>query len=190
VLRAAIGPPVALHLRSRPIRDWLQILRTARLGPAAAGAIGCKTIADIARECQRNAVVASAPARENGDAAAPPPDLFVARVECGNAAEIARSVDAFLRGMDPNDVAALAILCRRDGDRAAPPAPIELVWLGSKIRGAELGEPTIYDVAPTLLHILGIPAGRDMPGRVLTEALVSARPERRIPTWETRPIAR
>jgi predicted AlkP superfamily phosphohydrolase/phosphomutase len=37
---------------------------------------------------------------------------------------------------------------------------------GSKIEGADL-----YDVAPTLLHLMGLEVPSDLPGRVLTEAL-------------------
>jgi hypothetical protein len=45
-------------------------------------------------------------------------------------------------------------------------------------------------VTPTVLYLLGLPAGRDMSGRVITEMLtpawMEAHPERRIATWETR----
>ena len=45
-------------------------------------------------------------------------------------------------------------------------------------------------VTPTVLNLLGLPAGRDMPGRVITEMLtpewMRAHPERRIATWEYR----
>ena len=39
-------------------------------------------------------------------------------------------------------------------------------------RHARLERPGILDVAPTVLALLGMPAARDMPGRVLTEGLV------------------
>jgi tetratricopeptide (TPR) repeat protein len=44
---------------------------------------------------------------------------------------------------------------------------------------------SLLDVAPTVLTLFGLPAGKDMPGRVLTEAFEIAPPLERIPTWET-----
>ena len=44
--------------------------------------------------------------------------------------------------------------------------------------GRQLGGATVFDVAPTLLHLSGAPIPEDLPGRVLLEAL---RPEGRIP---------
>lgn len=38
-------------------------------------------------------------------------------------------------------------------------------------RGAELKQPNVFDVTPTILALLGIPVGEDMPGRVLAEAI-------------------
>ena len=35
-----------------------------------------------------------------------------------------------------------------------------------------MNAPTVFDVTPTVLHLMGLPVGRDMDGRVLTEALV------------------
>ncbi len=56
-------------------------------------------------------------------------------------------------------------------------------------RGATLAEPaTLFDVAPTILHLLGLPVAEDMPGRVLADALnpefARARAERTIATYE------
>jgi tetratricopeptide (TPR) repeat protein len=50
---------------------------------------------------------------------------------------------------------------------------------GRRVYGASL-----LDVAPTVLHLLGLPSGYDMPGRVLAEILVAAEPSPRIETWE------
>jgi tetratricopeptide (TPR) repeat protein len=55
--------------------------------------------------------------------------------------------------------------------------------------GARLtARPTLFDVAPTVLHLLGLPAGADMPGHVvagaLDEAFAAAHPPRLIPSWE------
>jgi len=48
--------------------------------------------------------------------------------------------------------------------------------------GASAHEPTLYDVAPTILALLGLPVPRDMPGRVLEEFIDPA-------FFEAHPIA-
>ncbi|MEO1497830.1 MAG: alkaline phosphatase family protein [Planctomycetota bacterium] len=50
---------------------------------------------------------------------------------------------------------------------------------GSRLYGA-----SILDIAPTVLHLLGLPAGHDMPGRVLAEVLEETDPIERVETWE------
>jgi tetratricopeptide (TPR) repeat protein len=45
------------------------------------------------------------------------------------------------------------------------------------------------DLAPTVLALLGLPAGADLPGRVLSEAFAAPPTDRRIPSWETLPGA-
>ncbi|MEY3026768.1 MAG: hypothetical protein RLZZ238_1665 [Planctomycetota bacterium] len=50
-------------------------------------------------------------------------------------------------------------------------------------RGVEIASPTILDIAPTMLALLGLPAGRDFDGRVLDEAIDAAVPER-IESWD------
>ncbi len=62
-------------------------------------------------------------------------------------------------------------------------------------RGARLAtRPTLFDIAPTLLYLLGLPADARMPGRVLEEAIepdfLAAHPPRRIPDWEPATRAR
>jgi tetratricopeptide (TPR) repeat protein len=52
--------------------------------------------------------------------------------------------------------------------------------------GARLDRPTLVDVTPTVLALLGLPAARDMPGRILAEALRPEPPDRRIATYESR----
>jgi arylsulfatase A-like enzyme len=48
-----------------------------------------------------------------------------------------------------------------------------LILAGSGVqRGARLAEAQITDVAPTLLHLLGLPPPASLDGRVLSEALV------------------
>lgn len=59
-----------------------------------------------------------------------------------------------------------------------------LVLSGPGVRpGAELASPTILDLAPTALALLGVAAGEDFDGRVLAEALHAAPPDR-IPSWD------
>lgn len=53
------------------------------------------------------------------------------------------------------------------------------VAAGARIYGAGL-----LDVAPTVLAALGLPAGDDMPGRVLAEMFDVPPAARRVPTWE------
>jgi predicted AlkP superfamily phosphohydrolase/phosphomutase len=66
----------------------------------------------------------------------------------------------------------------RGGVRA--PAGVLFLWGPGIRRGATLDGPTLFDVAPTALYLMGLPVGRDMDGRVLTEAIapevLAARP--------------
>jgi tetratricopeptide (TPR) repeat protein len=60
---------------------------------------------------------------------------------------------------------------------------------GPGARRARLGpRATLFDIAPTLLYLLGLPASEDMPGRVLLEAidpkLAASFPVRTIPSYE------
>ncbi|WP_425395243.1 tetratricopeptide repeat protein [Aeoliella sp.] len=50
---------------------------------------------------------------------------------------------------------------------------------GNRLYGA-----TIQDIAPTVLHLLGLPAAYDMPGRVLSEVLEETETIQRIESWE------
>jgi len=73
------------------------------------------------------------------------------------------------------------------GGVKAPPGVL-FVW-GPPVRpGAKLQGPTLFDVAPTALYLLGLPAGRDTDGRVLTEAFaaseLASRPVRWIPSHD------
>ena len=60
---------------------------------------------------------------------------------------------------------------------------------GGRIRGAD-----IYDVAPTVLHALGLPVAKDLVGDVLADAflpqMLRSRPVTRIASFENRPLAR
>jgi tetratricopeptide (TPR) repeat protein len=57
-------------------------------------------------------------------------------------------------------------------------------------RGARLFQrATLFDIAPTLLYLLGLPAAEDMPGRILFEAIdpafAAAHPVRSLASYET-----
>ena len=57
----------------------------------------------------------------------------------------------------------------RGGVRETP--GVMFLWGGPVRPGVRLDTPTLFDVAPTALYLMGLPQGRDMDGRVLTEAL-------------------
>jgi hypothetical protein len=83
--------------------------------------------------------------------------------------------------------------------RLTPGAPIApdgiLIMAGPPIRsGVRLERPHVLDLAPTLLHLQGLPLAADMPGGVFVEAFTErfaeAVPLRQIPTYEIGPRAR
>jgi Flp pilus assembly protein TadD len=53
------------------------------------------------------------------------------------------------------------------------------VRTGEKIYGA-----SVLDVTPTALHLLGLPAGMDMDGRVLVNAFNDGRPVEKVESWD------
>jgi predicted AlkP superfamily phosphohydrolase/phosphomutase len=64
-----------------------------------------------------------------------------------------------------------------------------IIAAGNHVRhGTPTSEPSVVDVAPTVLYLLGLPAARDMPGRVLDDmidpAWLAAHPPERIRTYE------
>ncbi|MBN1825466.1 MAG: alkaline phosphatase family protein [Candidatus Eisenbacteria bacterium] len=68
-----------------------------------------------------------------------------------------------------------------------PPPPGVFMARGAGIRtGETIRGASVYDVTPTVLDLLGLPAGEDMPGRVLTELFSAERrpPLERIPSWD------
>jgi hypothetical protein len=75
---------------------------------------------------------------------------------------------------------------RRDGILIAAGGPFAA--------GRTAEAATVFDVAPTLLHLLGLPAGEDMPGRVwestFDPAWAKANPPRRVPSWDGAPGAK
>ncbi len=64
-----------------------------------------------------------------------------------------------------------------------------LIAAGGPIRRGVRVKATHYDIAPTVLALLGLPVPRDMPGRVLDEildpAFLAAHPVGRIPSYES-----
>jgi len=74
-----------------------------------------------------------------------------------------------------------------DGRKHVGDHALEGIYLvsGPGIGGEEGGEAVIEDVGPTVLHLLGLPLGRDMRGAVIPEVrrAVGREPER-IATWE------
>jgi tetratricopeptide (TPR) repeat protein len=59
-----------------------------------------------------------------------------------------------------------------------------LVMSGPGVRkGARVYNPTLLDIAPTALHLAGLPRGADMDGRVLAEAM-DGPPLDPIPSWD------
>jgi predicted AlkP superfamily phosphohydrolase/phosphomutase len=61
-----------------------------------------------------------------------------------------------------------------------------LIAAGAEIQpGKTLENPHIMDLAPTILHLMGLPVLDDMDGHVLTEALTSDRPVKRQPNGAT-----
>jgi hypothetical protein len=72
----------------------------------------------------------------------------------------------------------------------APPAG-ELLLAGDAVRPGDLGEASERDVAPTVLHLLGLPKSRELDGRVLEEAFAApfrqAHPVRIVDSYGGRP---
>jgi hypothetical protein len=59
-----------------------------------------------------------------------------------------------------------------------PPPDGILMLAGPGVKRGRQVRATVYDVAPTILHLMGLPVGRDMDGRPLLDALAAPRPVR------------
>ena len=59
------------------------------------------------------------------------------------------------------------------------PARAPGVQAGGHVYGA-----SVLDIAPTALHVLGLPAGMDMDGKVLLNAFADGRPVQTIASWD------
>jgi arylsulfatase A-like enzyme len=74
-----------------------------------------------------------------------------------------------------------------------PPAG-ELLLAGSAVRPGDLGQASERDVAPTVLHLLGLPKSRELDGRVLDEGLAApfrqAHPVRTVDSYGGRAAGR
>ncbi|MEL7061481.1 MAG: alkaline phosphatase family protein [Acidobacteriota bacterium] len=81
---------------------------------------------------------------------------------------------------DPNRAQDL----RRVSERFHREHGILYLW-GPRIRpGARLQDAHLLDVTPTVLAAMDLPLGKDMPGRVLTEAFVRVPERRTIESWD------
>jgi predicted AlkP superfamily phosphohydrolase/phosphomutase len=76
----------------------------------------------------------------------------------------------------------------------ASPAALDGIFVaagGPFRRGVELERASILDVAPTLLHLLGVPVSQEIEGRVLLDALEpsyrAAHPVRTVPRYDPAP---
>lgn len=79
--------------------------------------------------------------------------------------------------------------------RTGPVPPFgQLLIAGGPVQPADLGEVTERDVAPTVLHLLGLPRSREMDGQVLEAALSgdfrAAHPVRTVDSYGTRATSR
>jgi hypothetical protein len=81
----------------------------------------------------------------------------------------------------------------RHARRSTPPSDGMLVLRGPAIAAVDLGSASERDVAPTVLHLTGLPVSRELEGRVLETALSTgfraAHPVRSVASYGRRPAA-
>ncbi|HEY2943395.1 MAG TPA: alkaline phosphatase family protein [Vicinamibacteria bacterium] len=103
---------------------------------------------------------------------------------------IGRAVD----GLEPGEVLMLVGDPGRLARRAVRAPEGVLVIIGGPAVTVDLGEVSERDVAPTLLHLLGLPVSRELPGSPLEAALDPAfrrsHPVRAIASYGRRPASR
>jgi len=92
----------------------------------------------------------------------------------------------FQLGVLPDDPSRLRDM-RRVSEKFHRDHGILYAWGRDVKAGARFDEPTLLDVAPTLLALEGLPASREMPGRVLSEGFVRLAEPPRVATFETTP---
>jgi len=95
----------------------------------------------------------------------------------------------FELGALPDDPSRLRDM-RRVSERFHRPAGVLYAWGRGVKAGARFVGATLLDVAPTLLALQGLPASREMPGRVLAEGFVRLAAPERVATFETSPRPR
>lgn len=101
-------------------------------------------------------------------------------------------IGKFMSRLGPNDN--LIVLSDHGWERASRgmyhhnngPDGILAFYGAAAKRGYVLTEkPHVFDIGPTILYLIGLPKGSDMPGHALTEAFMLKDKETTIPTWET-----
>ena len=96
--------------------------------------------------------------------------------------------------LGPSDVLVLVGDPGRLARGAAQPAEGLLVLAGAEVAGGDLGSVSERDVAPTVLHLLGLPKSRELDGQVLEAALSesfrAAHPVRSVDSYGRRPTSR
>lgn len=96
--------------------------------------------------------------------------------------------------LGPGDVLLLAADPGRLARQGSAPAVGLLVLAGDIVTPGDMGEASERDIAPTVLHLLGLPVSRELSGRVLEAALRrdwrEAHPVRFVEAYGRRPHAR
>ncbi len=101
---------------------------------------------------------------------------------------IVLSDHGFRLGELPDDPSRLRDM-RRVSERFHRLEGVLYAWGRGVRAGARFEDATLLDVAPTLLALQGLPASREMPGRVLAEGFVHLDSPERVATFETSPRA-
>ena len=92
----------------------------------------------------------------------------------------------FQLGILPDDPSRLKDM-RRVTERFHRIEGVLYAWGRGVKPGARFDRPTHLDITPTLLALEGLPASREMPGRVLTEGFVRLAEPARVASYETTP---
>jgi hypothetical protein len=129
---------------------------------------------------------------------APASDLAGLDAKLGAAREYYRFVDGLVaevaEGLGPEDVLVLVADPGRLARGGAHPAEGLLVVAGGPAVVADLGTASERDVAPTVLHLLGLPKSRELDGQTLEPALAEAfrrdHPVRLVDSYGRRPASR
>lgn len=116
-------------------------------------------------------------------------------------ADVHRGIDRFLGRLlprlDPGTTVVLAsdhgqsptpVHAKDTQHRHGPPGILALA--GPGVRPGRMEGAEIHDVAPTLLHLLGLPVADDFAGAVLAEALADPGVPARVPSYRGLPVAR